>query len=229
MQDELFEVEGHCVRPVFDPAMVIEAQADITDELDRIARALHLPFERSRPDLPLCERLDAIASSEPSYANLLRLAVVTDAHRGPRLTALAESPALRAEGERLCGRPIIGCTVRVRASLAAFPEHRHRWHSDVAIDDGSDCARLRVTAWIPLMDAGPDSGGLEIAAGRLAEPRPHTREAGYHISEDKIDAMPRRRPYCEAGSALFLDRFTPHRTLPHDGRGRYALVVWMRA
>jgi predicted 2-oxoglutarate/Fe(II)-dependent dioxygenase YbiX len=36
-------------------------------------------------------------------------------------------------------------------------------------------------------------------------------------------------PACPAGSVLFLDRFTPHRSLPVTGEARFALVIWMKA
>lgn len=231
MSEEQFAAEGYAVAPVFDPEQVIGAQADIVEQIDRVAKALHHPFAHSRPDLPLNERLDAVAKSEKAYANLLRLAVLTDGHRAPRLTALAESPELKAVAERHARWELgVGnATIRLRASFAAFPEHWHRWHSDVAIDDGTECGRLRITAWIPLMDVGPDTGGLEIAAGRQVEPFPHVRANDFHIEETSVADLPRAFPSCPAGSALLLDRFTPHRTLPNTGLARFALVVWMKA
>lgn len=223
--------DGYAIAPVFAPQEVEAAQADIIEQLDRVASALHHPFEHSCPDLPLTERLDAVAGKEKAYANLLRLAVLTDAHRGPRLTQLAQNPKLRAVAEQLAGRPLqaAGNTIRLRASFAAFPEHWHNWHSDVAIHDGSDCGRLNITAWIPLMDAGPGQGGLEIAAGRQSAPLPHVRASDFHIEPADLDHLPRATPHCRAGEVLFLDRFTPHRTLPNAGTARFALVVWMKA
>jgi hypothetical protein len=231
MTEDSYAQDGYAVAPVFDPEEVHAAQADISEHIDRIAQALHHPIEHSRPDLPLTERLDAVARSERAYANLLRLAALTDAHRGPRLTSLAQSPRLRAAAERFAGRPLqeTGHTIRIRASLAAFPEHWHAWHSDVAIDDGSDCGRLNITAWIPLMDAGPDAGGLEIATGRQSAPFPHVRASDFHIDEADLEGLPRARPHCRAGEVLFLDRFTPHRTLPNTGAARFALLVWLKA
>jgi hypothetical protein len=228
---DAYAQDGYAVAPVFTPDQVRAAQADITEQIDRVARALHHPFQHSRPDLPLTERLDAVAAAEKAYANLLRLAVLTDAHRGARLTALAESPELRAAAERFAGRPLQerGHTVRLRASFAGFPEHWHNWHSDVAIDDGSECGRLNVTAWIPLMDAGPGQGGLEIAVGRQPAPFTHVRASDFHIAPSDLDHLPRATPSCRAGEVLFLDRFTPHRTLPNTGAARFALVVWLKA
>jgi hypothetical protein len=51
---------------------------------------------------------------------------------------------------------------------------------------------------------------------------------GYEIPEWRLAGLPRVQPECPAGTALFLDRFTPHRTLPMRAT-RFALVVWMKA
>jgi len=226
--EALYASKGYATVPLFDPGFVREARADIAEHIDRLACALYLPFEQSCPDAPLTERLDRIFARERSVANLLRVAVCTDAHRGPRLQALANDPRLKETAEALTGRTLASQVVRVRASIACFPEHRHAWHSDVARDDGTGCGKVVVTAWIPLGDAGPDSGGLEIAAGRQPAPLGEQVADGFEIPEYRLAGLPRARPECPAGTALFLDRFTPHRTLPAPA-SRFALVVWMKA
>lgn len=223
-----FAEQGYADVPLFDPAIVRAAADDIAAHIDRVSRALYLPFEQTCPDAPLTDRIDRIHTHERSVANLLRVAVCTDAHRGARLQALANDPRLIATAEALCGRPLAGKIVRVRASIACFPEHRHAWHSDVARDDGTGCGKVLVTAWIPLSDAGPESGGLEIAAGRQPAPLGEQVDDGFEIPEYRLAGLPRIRPECPAGTALFLDRFTPHRTLPARAT-RFALVVWMKA
>lgn len=223
-----FAEQGYAAVPLFDPTRVRAAADDIAEHIDRVARALYLPFEESCPGAPPSERIDRIYERERSVANLLRVAVCTDAHRGERLRALADDPRLIATAEALCGRALSGKIVRVRASVACFPEHRHAWHSDVARDDGTGCGKVAVTAWIPLRDAGPESGGLEVAAGRQPAPLATAGEEGFEIPEWRLAGLPRVRPECPAGTALFLDRFTPHRTLPTKAT-RFALVVWMKA
>lgn len=225
----LFREQGHAALPLFDPALVTAAQADIAEHIDRISRALYLPFDKSHPDAPLGERLDRIWQQDRSQANLLRLAICTDAHRGPRLQALAQAPELKEAAERLGGRTLGDPVMRLRASIGAFPEHRHAWHSDVAIDDGSSCGRVWIAAWIPLTDAGPGQGGLELVPGRRSAPLPHRRDGAFAIDETELAGLPRIQPSCPAGSVLFLDRFTPHRTLPAGPLARFALVIWMKA
>lgn len=229
MSDVEFAEQGFAVVPLFDPEVVRAAQADIGEHLDRVSRALYAPFENSRPEAPLAQRLDRIWSHDRSLANLLRTAICTDAHRGARLQALAEGAELAAAAERLGGRPLAGRVVRVRASIGAFPEHLHGWHSDVAVDDGSSCGRVWITAWIPLGDAGPGQGGLEVIPGRRPAPLPHRRDLGFVIDDDALADLPRSQPVCPAGSVLFLDRFTPHRSLPAAAEARFALAIWMKA
>ena len=223
-----FAEQGYAAVPLFDPALVRAAADDIAEHIDRVVRALYLPFGQSCPEAPLGERIDRIYERERSVANLLRVAVCTDAHRGEQLQALANDPQLIATAEELSGRALAGRIVRVRASIACFPEHRHAWHSDVARDDGTGCGKVVVTAWIPLDDAGPESGGLEIAAGRQPAPLASEGDDGFEIPEWRLAGLPRMQPECPAGTALFLDRFTPHRTLPAKAT-RFALVVWMKA
>ena len=223
-----FAERGYAAAPLFDPATVSAAADDITEHIDRVSRALYLPFEQSCPDAPLTERIDRVHTRERSVANLLRVAVCTDAHRGPRLQALANDPLLIETAESLCARKLAGTIVRVRASIACFPEHRHAWHSDVARDDGTDCGKVLITAWIPLGDAGPESGGLEVAAARQPAPLGEQVADGFEIPDYRLAGLPRVRPDCPAGSVLFLDRFTPHRTLPTRAT-RFALAVWMKA
>lgn len=136
-----FAEQGYAAAPLFDPDQVRAAQLDVADHIDRIARALYLPFEQTCPDAPPRERIDRIYARERSVANLLRVALCTDAHRGPRLQALANDPRLIETAQQLSGRDLVGKIVRVRASIACFPEHRHAWHSDVARDDGTACGK----------------------------------------------------------------------------------------
>lgn len=225
---DCYRDHGYATVPLFDPTLVEACQADIAELVNRVSRALYLPFGRSCPEVPLAERLDRIFATDRSQANLLRVAICTDAHRGPRLSALANDPRLLAEAERIGARRLSGSIARIRASIASFPEHRHAWHSDVARDDGTACGKVRITAWIPLSDTGPVTGGLEIVPGRYSAPLARQTAQGFEIPAEALDGLPRIKPECPTGTVLFLDRFTPHRTLP-TGLARFALVVWMTA
>lgn len=224
-----YQANGFAVAALFDPQQVRDARRDIAEHIDRVSRALYLPFAASCPEEPLETRFQRIWQHDRSHANLLRLAVCTDAHRGEQLQALVNSPELKEAAEQLAMQRLGRSVVRIRASIDVFPQHLHDWHSDVARNDGTDCGSVRITAWIPLGDAGPGNGGLELVPGQRASPLPHSEERGFVIPEAELAELPKLRPSFPAGSVLFLDRFTPHRSLPAGSEARFALVVWMKA
>ncbi len=225
-----FETDGFALRPVFAPAVIESLQAEVLAHIDRVARALYLPFEASEPGAPLAERLDRVAARDRSYANLLRLAACTDAHRAPAFTRVAADETLGLCIEEFLGAEADGFIMRLHANVSGLAPERQRWRSDVVLNDGSPCSGIRLTCWIPLMDAGPDTGGLELIAGRRTTPLPHARDSGrFEISESDLRDLPRVQPFCAAGSVLFLDRYTPHRALPnHSGRARWSLLIWIK-
>jgi hypothetical protein len=223
-----YQENGYAVVPVFSADDVVAAQADITAHIDRLSHALYLPFQASCPDTPLHARIDQMWQSDRSHAALIRQAICTDAHRGPMLDAIANDLNLRTMAEHLARNTLRDSVVRVRASIACFPEHHHPWHSDVARDDGSRCGKVLITAWVPLSHAGPDKGGLEVVSGRQTAPLAQLGNQGFAIPDDVIAPLMRISPECPAGHVIFLDRFTPHRTLPAP-TARFALVVWFIA
>lgn len=223
--------EGYEVAPLFAPEVVLSLREDVTEHIDRVARALHVPFDRSEPDAPFAARLERVARHDQSYADLLRIAVCTDAHRGVRISKLLEDPAIRAKAEAFAGVRLNGAVMRIRANVPALTKKRHGWHSDVAmINARDDCGRVCITCWVPLMDSGPHNGGLEVAVGRRQAPLPHIRERGFEIPDKVMESLPKANVHCPIGSALFLDRFTPHRALANaTEEARLAAVVWFKA
>jgi len=217
---------GLAVEPVFAPSEVQHARKDISELLDRVAGALYLNPEASMPGRQLGERLDAVAGQSRAHADLLRRIVCFDAHRGPSLSALATSEKLRAMAQQLAGTSLTGSISRVRASFASFPEHHHPWHSDVSRVDGTACGRVRIAAWIPLGNVAAGVGGLQILAGMRDAPLAGMSEPCFDIQRHVGPNSQIEMPACPAGSVIFLDRFTPHRTLAVEEEARFALVVW---
>lgn len=225
-----FEEYGYTVSELLDRAEVLGLQQEIAAHMDRVAGALYMPLANTAPDAGFDERIERIAATDPSYAHLLGAAVCTDAHRADAFTALARDPRLMQAAEGLLGAPVGDITLRVRGNSSAMGEHRHAWHSDVSVDDGQPCAHVKLTAWIPLVDAGPDNGGLEVAQGRRSAPMAHDQSGGrFRIPDEDLADAPKARITCPAGSVLFMDRYTPHRALPNtSGKTRWSLVMWMK-
>lgn len=226
-----FATAGYAVAPVFAPEEIAPLRAAVAEHIDRLSRALLLPLHETAPDAAFDRRIEEIAPRDPSFASLLGAAVATDAHRDPRAQALAEDERLTAAAEALLGQPIAGRTVRFRGASSALDQHLQDWHSDVAIVDSGPCASVKLTCWIPLSNAGPDAGGLELATGRRDAPALHDPAPGrFHIRADALASTPKVSPIVPVGSVLFMDRFTPHRALPNrSGKTRWSLVVWMKA
>lgn len=225
-----FETDGFCIRPVFSAQVIGGLQQELNAYLNRVARALYVPFEHSRPGASLAQRVELVARDDQSLANLLRVAVCTDAHRGPAFQALSQDRELQQHITGLLGGKPGKQIMRLRANVPTLSKARQQWHSDVARDDAGVCASVALTCWIPLMDAGPDSGGLELCVGRRTTPVAHEGDCGeLRIVDSQLAGMTKVSPYCPAGTVLFLDRFTPHRALPYPGDTvRWSLVIWVK-
>lgn len=223
--------QGYAVRPLFAREELEPLEHLISGHMDRVADAMLKPREDTAPDATFDERIERIAASDQSFAHLLGTAVATDAFRAPEIARLAHDPRLTGLAAETAGCEIGERLFRLRLNSSALPRKRHGWHSDVARHDGSACSTLRVTAWIPLSDAGPDSGGLELVPGTRDRPVPHVeRDGGIRIDEDALAGLETAMPTVRAGECLLIDRFTPHRALANlSGRTRWSLVVWMKS
>lgn len=222
--------DGYAVRPLFEAHEVAGLRGAVAAHMQQMAGALLKPLAETEPAAPFDERIERIAASDQSYAQLLGTAAATDAQRAPTVAKLANDRRLISLAAELTGYAIGDTIFRFRLNSSAMPKGRQAWHSDVARIDPDNPSQLVVTAWIPLTDAGADSGGLEIVPGRRDSPVSHDELGGKIV----IDAQNRdlRRtitPEVPAGHCLFLDRFTPHRAVENrSGRTRWSLVVWMK-
>jgi len=225
-----YDVDGFEITPLFSEEEIERLRSAVTRHMDRVSSALLKPLTETAPDAAFDERIERIASSDQSYGRLLGTAVATDVQRDPEVAALAQDPRLIREAERLCGRRVGDTIFRLRLNSSALAEHRQPWHSDVARVHG-ECATLITTAWIPLSDAGADTGGLEIVPGhQLSPPMQEQDDGRYAIDPSAVEGARTVIPTVRAGDCLFMDRFTPHRAVRNvSGRTRWSLVVWMKA
>jgi len=225
-----YPVQGYAVCPLFSPAEVGVLREAVTTHMARVADALWKPVADTAPDEPFDRRIEVLAETDRSCAQLLATAAATDAHNAPEVAALAHDARIDRLAEELASCRIVDRIFRFRLNSSAFPKQRQAWHSDVSRLDDTDCARLMLTAWIPLSDAGQGTGGLELLPGRLPAPMPHSGRGKATIAARRLAETETVRPEVPAGHALFLDRFTPHRAVPNrSGLTRWSLVVWLKA
>ncbi len=225
-----FQNDGFEIRPLLPAQEVAELCAVITDQLDRMAQALLKPYADTSPDAGLDERIEQIAQRDPSIAALLGDAISTDAQHHPTARRIAEDPRLQAVAQSVTGALVTAKTFRFRYSSSALSGKRQGWHSDVARMDGSACSKTNCAIWMPLSDAGIQTGGLEIARGRWSAPIAHDAIPGaFVIPETALEQTEKIQPAVPAGHGLFIDRFTPHRALENvSGKTRWSFVVWMQ-
>ena len=221
------------VNGVFPASDIADFRQAITDCIDRVARVMLTPFETSRPSATLDERLEQVARADHAYATALFHAVMADAQRDPRLTAIAAHPRL---GEVVAGALAPGLAtghvIRTRAAIPSFTNRSSPWHQDVPRpESGRGCATVRVACWIPLSDVDEHNGALEVLPGTWDTALPHEQGADGHLRIPDA-ALPLREPCVvpmRAGDVLLLDRFVPHRSRPATGmRGRWSLVMWVK-
>ena len=222
------------LRDVLRPEEVATLRGAVGDSIDRVARVMLTPFEQSRPEAVLEERLDRVAQQDRAYAAALLQVVMADAQRDPRLQALARHPGLAAAiapliaPHRACGE-----VIRTRAALPSFTSRISPWHQDVPRPEApTGCATVRLACWIPLADVDERSGALEVMPGRWEAPLRHdVRDDGhFFIPDDSLPTTAGEVVPVRAGDVLVLDRFVPHRSRPtHDLQGRWAVVMWVKA
>lgn len=221
---------GAAIRPVLSAGELRGLRDAVSAHIDRVSRSLLAPYASTFPDASLEERLERLAQRDRGLAETLWHAACADAQRDPRIAALPGLPALREAVSEVAGITVGEATIRVRANIPALPHRRQQWHSDVARDDGTACAQIRVTCWLPLIDVDETNGSLEICAGRRSAPIPHARPDRRFVIPDEDLEGQRLSVRCPAGHGVFLDRFTPHRALPNQsGRARWSVVLWLKA
>ena len=222
-------------RSVFSTDETAALREAITETVDRVARALRTPYEASRPDAALEDRLEQVARADAAYAFALHHAVAADTQRDPRLSDLAGHPRLSALVQDAVA-PFIptGHAIRTRVVVPAFQSQRTHWHQDVVrpSPEHTGCGSVRVACWIPLSDVDEQTGALEVMRGTWTEPLPHhgASDGRFSIAEADLPAAPRVTVAIRRGDVLLLDRFVPHRARPvTHGRVRWAIVMWVKA
>jgi ectoine hydroxylase-related dioxygenase (phytanoyl-CoA dioxygenase family) len=225
---------GYRVLPqVLSPAELEALRGAIDDSINRVARVMLTPFAESHPDAPIEERLERVARKDRAYASALLQVVMADAQHDPRIAGLQGQPALAAAIRHAMYPEVpTGHVVRTRAAIPAFTSQISPWHQDVIRpQENTGCASVRLAVWIPLRDVDARTGALEVIAGAWEGPLTHRANDGhFEIPEEAVPAGDRRVVAMQAGDALLLDRYVPHRAVPTHGlEGRWSVVMWVKA
>lgn len=224
-----YATEGFTVVPLFASEELAALQHAVASHMTRTASVLLKPNEETEPAASFDRRVEMVAETDPSFAQLLCTAVATDAQRDPAVMALANDERLTKAAVAVTGRPISDRLFRFRVNSSALGGKREGWHSDVARTTG-ECSTVRVAGWIPLNDANGSNGGLELVRGRREAPFDHQeRDGKLVIDEVELRGADIVAPDVPAGHCLLIDCFTPYRAVENTtGLTRWSLIVWMK-
>ena len=200
--------------PVMDE--IAEAVDDLVERLHAAGRIVERHAEKD-----LFTRLAAVEKDHPDACVIL----FKEALMGMRLAELWASKKLLDIvacfiGPDVDGHPI--WTLRPKTpvtQLMSVP-----WHQDDAYFTPGSEETFKVGAWIPFLDVDTHNGCMQVVRGGH-KTRPHTlphhldSEArdprSWYVYIDQSDLPPGEVVTCEMefGSALFINDFTPHRSL----------------
>jgi len=233
-QVEAFSRDGVVVAPTFfsegDLAPLV---SEISAWVDARARALceqgHL--DETFPDASFEERYARLFERSPLIGAGLDIAFM----RGPALFGFLTSEPLLDAVESLIGPEIVLNPIhhlRAKPPQPLVPEAAETyfnvpWHQDSGVMwEEADPVPV-VGAWIPLVDATPENGCMQVMPGvaRLGH-LPHQAEGGTTIVPERLPDVAPRMLACPRGGAVFQDKFTPHRSTPNRTNGvRWSLDV----
>ena len=211
-----FHLEGYLVvENVFDEADLRPVIDEISESVDQNARELVARGELSQTysEEPFETRLACItAETEAVY-----WAIYNGKLHGPGVFSLIANRKLLDVAESLLGPEIIASSVyRIRPKVPGFAHGLVPWHQDSGYFDPFCDDKLVLTVWIPLVDATPERGCLQVLprahdSGVVA----HAQEAATGYLEIPSSALPPGHAVTTPvprGGVLLLTNRTPHRS-----------------
>ncbi len=209
-----FERDGYLVVPhLFTNADLQPVIDEITDEVDRRARALVASGELSRAyeEEGFETRLARISRETDKVA----LSIWDGTLAGPAIFGLLTHPRLLDIAEQLCGPELIASSVyRLRPKIPGHDKGPVPWHQDSGYFEPYCDRALVLTVWLPLVDATPERGCLWVLPGaHTGDVLPHTARPNKPYLEIPGDVLPPGEAVCAPvpkGGVLLLTNRTPH-------------------
>jgi hypothetical protein len=209
-----FHREGYrVVEELFTDADLQPVIDEITEEIDRRARALVASGDLSRPYEE--ERFETRLTRITAETEKLYWSIASGQLSGPGIFGLLTNPRLVDLAESLVGPEIIASSVyRLRPKVPGFAHGVVPWHQDSGYFEPYCDRSLVLTVWIPLVDATPERGCLQVI------PRVHQGGIFRHFRRPERKYLviePEDLPPGEVvtvpvrkGGALLVTNRTPH-------------------
>lgn len=227
-----YRTEGYLlVEDVLDPSVFSRLIAEIDEIVDTAAQQAHAVGELSDlyAELPFAKRLVALHAQLPDPAALLRQ--VNGKLKTEGMFAILTQPALLDIVES-----VIGCEIlahpqfNLRAKLPNQDATVVPWHQDLGYLQPDAEETFMVNFWIPLVDATPENGCMEVIAGsHRAALIGHEHGLGPGANFKGIvdqHLPPGEQVSCpvKVGGVLLIQHKTIHRSIPnHSDHIRWSL------
>lgn len=213
-QLEQFHREGYLMVPeVFGEADLKAVEAEITVEIDRMARELVQAGELSHTyeEFGFETRLAHISRETDKIARAIWGGTLS----GPAFFSLITHPNLLDLAEALCGPEVIASSVyRLRPKIPNYNFGAVPWHQDSGYFEPYCDQALVLTVWIPLVDATAERGCLWVLPRAHHGPvlrHMHNSKGEYLVIPD--EELPLDQQVCvpvPRGGALLMTNRTPH-------------------
>ncbi len=222
-QLEFFAREGYLMVPgIFAPAAMEPLRGELTGIIHREALRLREQGKLSRlyEEEPFERRLSRVHAEVGDEILGPLTGRGGGGHSGRALFELITHPALLARVESFVGPEIVGSSVyRIRPKIPGRERGVVPWHQDSGYFAVHCDSSLILTCWIPLVDATPENGCLQVLprVHRRGVFRHHTHGPGGYlviVDKDLPPAEPVTVPV-PLGGVLFMTNCTPHCSLPH--------------
>ncbi len=215
--------DGYVMVPdIFQPDELIPLMFEIDGLVDAAAGRLfdsgHITDIRS--EYSFDKRMGLLVNDHPEFSKEYFAAIEGKAgggHTGREMFNILTHPKLLDAISSLVGPEIIASSVyRIRPKLPGMSRGIVPWHQDSGYFEAHCDKSLIVTCWIPLVDATPDNGCLQVLPrAHRAGVIPHKTggNAGFLVIEDgdlpEVDATAIDVPV-PLGGALLMTNLTPH-------------------
>ncbi len=219
---EFFHREGYLMVPeVYAPADLQPLRDELTGLIHQEALRLQAQGRLSRlyEDEPFERRLSRIHAEVPEITGAI-IGRGGGGHSGRALFEVITHPKLLVKVESFIGPEIVGASAyRIRPKIPGMASGVVPWHQDSGYFSPHCDASLILTCWIPLVDATPGNGCLQVL------PRVHHGGVVRHfthgpngylaiVDQDLAAEEPVTAPV-PLGGVLFLTNCTPHCSTPN--------------
>lgn len=219
---EFFHEEGFLMLPqVYAAADLQPLRDELSEVLQR--EALRLSSAGKLGNLyeeePFERRLSRIYAEAPEIVGAI-MGRGGGGHSGRALFEVITHPKLVRKVESFIGPEIVGASAyRIRPKVPGMPSGVVPWHQDSGYFSPHCDDSLILTCWIPLVDATPENGCLQVL------PRVHRQGVVRHFTHGPNgylaiagQDLPPREPVTvpvPLGGVLFLTNCTPHCSTPN--------------